>query len=112
MLKILLKIWPGLIPFVVYFFWLIIFRIISKSFLKQSTKEKIIDAEIIEEQKPLISKNDFSLNNNIFFTVFVISCLLIIFAIIRFGTQTPAVDGKYMPAIMQKDGSIKDGKFK
>tara|TARA_A100001015_G_C14860140_1_gene659995 strand:+ start:364 stop:702 length:339 start_codon:yes stop_codon:yes gene_type:complete len=112
MLKILLKIWPGLIPFVVYFFWLIIFRLISKSFLKKSQKEKIIDAEIIEEQKPLISKNDFSLSNNLFFAIFIISCLLMIFTIIRFGTQNPAFDGKYVPAKIQKDGSIKGGKFK
>jgi uncharacterized membrane protein len=112
MLKILLKIWPGLIPFAVYFFWLIIFRILSKYLLKNSQKEKIIDAEIIEEKKPLISKNDFSLNNNAFFAIFFISCLLIIFAIIKFGVQRPAFDGKYTPAKIQQDGSIQKGKYK
>ena len=111
MLKILLKIWPGLIPFAVYFFWLIIFRVLSKHLLKNSQKEKIIDAEIIKEKKPIISKNDFSLNNNTFFAVFVVSCLLIIFAIIRFGTQKPAFEGKYTPAKIQQDSSIEKGKY-
>jgi hypothetical protein len=113
MLKILLKIWPGLIPFAVYFFWLIIFRLISKKFLlKNSQKENIVDAQIIEEQRPVISKNDFLLSNNLFFSVFVISCLLIIFAIIQFGTQIPSTAGKYIPAKIQQDGSIESAIFK
>jgi len=112
MLKILLKIWPGLLPFFIYFFWLIIFRIIANRFLSQKVKkEKIIDAEIIDDKKPLISKKDYSLNNNIFFGVVMFSCLLVIFLIIRFGTQYSAFNGEYYPAKIQNDGSVSDGGF-
>ena len=81
MLKLLLKIWPSLIPITVYIFWvLVIEKILQKIFKKKN----VIDGEkIVGEKTTEIKKvGIFSLKNRCFVVILYMSFLLAILTLI------------------------------
>ncbi len=81
LLKLLLKIWPSLIPITVYIFWvLVIEKILQKIFKKKNVieGEKIVGEKTTEVKKVGI----FSLKNRCFVTILYMSLVLAILTLI------------------------------
>ena len=82
MLKLLLKIWPSLIPITVYVFWvLIIDRFLLPKLLKKKTTfegEKVVGEKSTEVKKPAM----FSLQNRCFVVILYMSLTLAILTLI------------------------------
>ncbi len=86
LIKLLLKIWPALIPILLYLFWVfVVEKIIIKKFFKKS---KIIEGEfkIVGEGETAQPRNlaipKFSLQNRVFVTVLYLSFILAIIALV------------------------------
>jgi len=83
MLKLILKLWPALIPIVLYLLWVyLIKKIIIKRIIK---KDKIIDVEKKVGQSSTQDEVDenFTLKNKNFLIVIYISLILIILSFIN-----------------------------
>jgi hypothetical protein len=110
-IKLLLKIWPALLPIIIYCLWIIAMAIAKKMIAKSLAKKsgKIIDAtyqEIKNEQKidPIIG--NFSLQNRQFIIVLYLSFFIAIICFLFFAIRIPYIEGgKYIPAHME-DGKI------
>ncbi len=110
-IKLLLKIWPALLPIIIYCLWIIAMAIVKKMIAKSLAKKsgKIIDAtyqEIKNEQKidPIIG--NFSLQNRQFIIVLYLSFFIAIICFLFFAIRVPYIEGgKYIPAHME-DGKI------
>ncbi len=115
-LKLLLKIWPALIPLLIYCLWLLVRafarKMIAKHLVKKS--EKIINAtyqEIKPEPKtdPLMS--NFSLQNRQFIVVLYLSFFVAIICFLFFAISVPHIEkGQYIPAHIE-DGKVIPGKI-
>ena len=81
--KLILKIWPSLIPIIVYFFWTYFIEkiLINKIF----RKGKIIDATKEKEEYVIEKPGNFSLRNKRFIFVLYISLILAIVTLIYFA---------------------------
>jgi hypothetical protein len=104
LIKLLLKIWPALIPFLLYFLWVLANRIIANRRKKKG---------FIEGQYQIIDgkTGDFSLKNSRFVMVVYISLVLMVICFLFFAIRTPRIeDGNYIPA-ESKDGKIIPGRI-
>lgn len=111
LIKFLLKIWPSLIPFLLYFLWIKL----------RKKNSKIIDAtyqEVDRDGNPKSdqlksqakSPGDFSLQNRRFVTIVYVSLVIAIICFLFFAIRVPHVEnGKYIPAEI-RDGKIVPGK--
>ncbi len=81
MLKLLLKIWPSLIPITVYIFWVLVVEKILQKILK---KKNVIEGEkIVGEKTTEVKKvGIFSLRNPCFVTILYMSLMLAILTLI------------------------------
>lgn len=92
-LKLLLKIWPSLIPLSAYIFWVIVQRLIQNYFKKKNyiegEFEEVVDAKNKnqkQENEQNIPKNhDFSLKNPKFLVIIYLSLILVIISLISFA---------------------------
>jgi hypothetical protein len=84
MLRIILKLWPALLPFVIYLLWiLVIERFLIKKILRKKTD---IDGEkVVGESSTDQKKKPFSLQNRFFVGVLYASIILAILMLIRLG---------------------------
>ncbi len=106
-LKILLKIWPALVPLILYLFWI---YVIDRIILKKLKKSKIINAEFEEVRQNKII-NPFSLKNYRFIFTIYLSLILLIISFLFLAVRTPNIEnGKYIPAKI-KDGKVISGKI-
>jgi len=82
MLKLLLKIWPALIPIMVYLFWVYVVErvIVPKFFKKKDTLEgeKVVGEKSTEVKKAGI----FSLQNRCFVVILYMSLVLAILVLV------------------------------
>lgn len=81
MLKLLLKLWPSLIPIAVYIFWVfVVEKILQKIFKKKNVieGEKIVGEKTTEIKKVGI----FSLKNHCFVVILYMSLILAILTLI------------------------------
>jgi hypothetical protein len=100
LIKFLLKIWPALMPFLLYSLWVLAVRIIAN----RKRKKGFIEAnyKIVGDDKI----GDFSLKNSHFVMVVYISLILMVISFLFFAIKTPRIeDGNYIPA-ESKDGKI------
>lgn len=86
MIRLFLKIWPALLPIILYLLWVFVFR---KLIIRIFRKKDYIDADydIIDEKTgKKKEKNDgigrFSLQNRVFVVVLYASLLMTIFSLI------------------------------
>lgn len=86
LIRLLLKIWPALLPILFYLFWIfVVEKIIIKKFFKKS---KIIEGEfkIVGEGETAQPNNSsipkFSLQNRVFVMVLYLSFILAIIALV------------------------------
>ncbi len=96
-LKLLLKIWPALIPILLYIFWIIIKRMIKNHFRKKSYIEgefmevKNYEKDMTSHKSRVITNDnkqiigDFSLRNPKFIIIVYLSLSLIIISLIFFA---------------------------
>ncbi len=95
-MKILLKIWPALMPIIIYIIYQLIIKKLlnniykAKNKFNQSNSAKIIDAEIEEvlgeaSTKVSNSSNIFSIHNKNFVIILYLSLILAILAVISFA---------------------------
>jgi hypothetical protein len=85
MLKLLLKIWPALIPITVYIFWvLVIDRWLIQKILK---KDGVIEGEKVVGEKSTEAKKSgiFSLQNRCFVIILYMTLILGILILISFA---------------------------
>lgn len=93
MLKLLLKIWPALIPIAVYVFWvLVIDRWLIQKILKkeeviegEKIQEKVVGEKSTEVKKPKETKGIFSLQNRCFVIILYMTLILGILILISFA---------------------------
>lgn len=84
MLKLLLKIWPALIPITVYIFWvLVIDRWLIQKILKkddviegEKVEEKVVGEKSTEVKKPKETNGMFSLQNHCFVIILYMTLAL------------------------------------
>lgn len=85
MFRIVLKLWPALLPLIIYFLWvLVIERFLFKKFWRKKTEingEKIVGegSTIEEKSKP------FSLHNQRFVVILYVSLILAILLLVKLG---------------------------
>ena len=118
-IKFLLKIWPALLPILVYFLSIILQKVIRNIFKKKAGKKigKIINATYhevkskneIQNEEDLNKANykigNFSLQNQYFIMVLYLSFFISIMCFLFFAIRPPKIEeGRYIPA------HIKDGK--
>lgn len=110
LIKLLLRIWPALIPITIYVLWvLVVDRILIQKILKK--KSKIIDGEYKIVGEKTSQKNEekvdrFSLQNRHFLIVLYLSLTFGIVALISFAISSPNKNPEsYLPAQF-KDGKI------
>lgn len=95
-MKILLKIWPALMPILIYVLYQLFLKKLlikiykSKKNFNQSNSAKIIDAEIEEaigqkKTKTKNSSNIFSLHNKYFIIILYVTLILAILAVLSFA---------------------------
>ncbi|MDA0902306.1 MAG: hypothetical protein O3B09_02720 [Proteobacteria bacterium] len=112
LLKILLKIWPSLIPLSLYILWIIFLELFILK--KAKNKKDFIEGEYEEVDKagqtnsrfgkPMVGH--FSLKNPHFVITLYISLILMIISFLFFALQVPQIEeGKYVPTEF-KDGKI------
>ena len=85
--KILLKIWPALIPITIYLLWVFI---IGKFFKKISERKKLIECKKIIGEKSTSSSMKigyFSLKNRNFILVLYFSLISVILSLILFAIE-------------------------
>lgn len=85
-LKILLKIWPALLPLTIYFLWVMTLKILTRrgkkgNFVEGEFQEINKDGQKINEQKP----SPFSLNNKYFIITLYLSLISLIISFIFFA---------------------------
>lgn len=81
LLKLLLKIWPALIPIILYVIWILFF----KKKARESSKTKIIDGEFREINEGPKSNNDFSLKDPKFIATVYLSLITAIICFLIFA---------------------------
>jgi hypothetical protein len=88
LIKFLLKIWPALIPIMVYIFWIyVIDRFLIPKILKKKTDiegEKIVGGKTTAVEKLGV----FSLKNRCFVVILYMSLVLAILTLITFAFNT------------------------
>jgi hypothetical protein len=107
-LKLLLKIWPSLIPLLSYVFWIVIKRIITNYLRKKDFIEgefKVINKDKSKKDKEVDNVGHFSLKNRNFVFVIYLSLILMIISFLFFAIGTGSKDGNYTPA-QNIDGKI------
>jgi len=85
--KILLKIWPALIPITIYLLWVFV---ISKFLKKISERKKLIEGKKIVGEKSTSSSmkiSYFSLKNRNFILVLYFSLIAVILSLILFAIE-------------------------
>ena len=119
MIGLLFKIWPALLPILIYFLWLLFRSLIKKTSDGSSKKKgKIIDAtyQEVDNQSNNSSKNlgkvgDLSLQNQQFMMVLYLSFFVAIVCFLFFAIRVPYIEkGQYVPAHLE-DGKIVSGKI-
>ena len=113
-IKLLLKIWPALLPILIYCLWILAQRIFNKLWNRKSAR--IINATYQEvnpnhkESDQTNDKiNDFSLQNHRFIVVLYLSFFVAIICFLFFAIRVPLIeDGKYVTAHME-EGKIVPG---
>ena len=113
-IKLLLKIWPALLPILIYCLWILAQRIFNKLWNRKSAR--IINATYQEvnpnhkESDQTNDKiNDFSLQNHRFIVVLYLSFFVAIICFLFFAIRVQLIeDGKYVPAHME-EGKIVPG---
>lgn len=106
-LKILLKIWPALLPIILYLFWV---YVIDRIILKKLRKAKIIEGEFEEVGQNKVT-NPFSIKNRHFILIIYLSLILLIISFLFLAVRAPYLEsGQYIPAEI-KDGKIISGKI-
>ncbi len=108
LLRFFLKIWPALVPILIYLFWVfVIERIILKKLLKKKNiikGEKVVGEKTTDEEVQKISR--FSLQNHHFLSVLYLSLILAILSLLYTAFSAPKKDPtSYVPA-QYKDGKI------
>lgn len=107
LLKLLLKIWPALVPIIIYILWFLVF----KKILKKSGKDKVINGEFqdVNNKKNEARKEldqSFSLKDPKFIAIIYLSLITAIICFLVFAiTSTVKRSGKYEPAEL-KNGDI------
>jgi hypothetical protein len=85
MLRIILKLWPALLPVVIYCLWiLVIKKLLLQKILRKKDEingEKIVGEASTEQKKP----KAFSLQNRSFVAILYFSLVLAILLLIRLG---------------------------
>jgi hypothetical protein len=83
-LKLLLKIWPALMPIMVYLFWVFVVEKISAKIFK---KKDVIEGEKVVGEKSTSSGKVgiFSLQNRCFVTILYMSLILAILSLVAMG---------------------------
>ncbi len=114
LLKFLLKIWPALLPIVLYVLWVLVVEKILKKRKKKGVFEgefkTVSETEKSEDLKDSTTDN-FSLKNSRFVMIIYLSLVLMIICFLFFAIRTPQIeDGKYIPA-ENKNGKIISGKI-
>jgi len=88
MLKLLLKLWPALLPIVIYFFWVFVIEklVLQKIFCKKADieGEKLVGEGSTEIKKIKV----FSLQNQRFVTVLYSSLVVAIILLINLGLSS------------------------
>lgn len=92
-LKLLLKIWPSLIPLSAYVFWIIVQRLIRNYFRKKNYIEGEFEEVVDPNNSERSTKNpqnikktgDFSLKNPKFLVVIYVTLILVIGSLIFFA---------------------------
>lgn len=113
LLKLLLKIWPALVPIVIYLLWFLVFK---KNF-KRLDKNEIIDGEFQEiyNQKNQIRKepsSNFSLKDPKFIAAVYLSLITAIICFLVFAiTSTVKKSNNYEPAGL-RGGDVTSDKLK
>lgn len=115
-LKFLLKIWPALLPILIYCLWILVQKIIYKFFAKKAGK--IIDATYEEvnnkeekKQNPTDKAGNFSLHNRQFIMILYLSFFIAIICFLFFAIRVPKIEnGKYVPAHIE-NGKIIPGEI-
>ena len=118
-IKLLLKIWPALLPILIYCLWILAQRIFNKLWNRKSAR--IINATYQEVNHQEVNPNhkesdqtndkinDFSLQNHRFIVVLYLSFFVAIICFLFFAIRVPLIeDGKYVPAHME-EGKIVPG---
>ncbi|MFT4718470.1 MAG: hypothetical protein ACI9IL_000802 [Rickettsiales bacterium] len=85
-LKILLKIWPALTPIAIYFFWVIVKRVLSKLLQKKD----YITTDYKDLNKSDSKHNNippYSLRNKQFIFVIYLSLIFLIISFLSFALQ-------------------------
>jgi len=106
LIRLLLKIWPALTPFLLYGLWILAMRIIT---IRQR-KKGFIDAqyEVVNGKSKI---GHFSLKNPRFVLVIYASLILMVISFLFFAITSPRIEsGNYIPA-ESKDGKIIPGKI-
>lgn len=108
LLKLLLKIWPALLPIAIYCLWILVRLIVRK--IAQKKAGKIIDgvfSEVKKDEKLAQNQSyetkdrvgDFSLHNRKFILVLYSTLFIAIICFLFFAIRVPRiVEGEYIPA--------------
>jgi Mg2+/citrate symporter len=124
-LKLLLKIWPSLMPIFIYCLWIFVQTIIKQIIIKNAKKRlgKIINAtyqdlnksteEFTQDQSEQKEKiRNFSLANKNFIIVLYLSFFTAIVCFLFFAVNVPKIEGgQYIPAHIERDGKITKGQI-
>jgi len=85
MLRIILKLWPALLPVAIYCFWiLVVRRFLLQKILRKKNEikgEKLVGESSTSQEKPMA----FSLQNRGFVAILYFSFVLAILLLIRLG---------------------------
>ncbi|MCE3255578.1 MAG: hypothetical protein K0R25_1072 [Rickettsiaceae bacterium] len=118
-IKFLLKIWPALLPILIYCLW-IAFKKINRAIIAKREAEKsgkIINATYQEAEKNVGKQNDekavgdFSLYNQRFVTILYLSLFIAIICFLFFAIRVPRIEkGEYVPAHIE-NGKVVPGKI-
>ena len=118
-IRFLLKIWPALLPILVYCLWIVLQKTTQKIITKNSSKKsgKIINATYhevkneIEPNKIGAKVGNFSLQNQHFIIVLYLSFFVAIICFLFFAIRIPNVEeDQYIPAHVE-NGKIIPGKI-
>jgi hypothetical protein len=106
-LKLLLKIWPSLIPIFSYIAWIVIQNMVKNYF----NRKNFIEGEFAEvgkngkKKKSVNNIGHFSLKNPRFIFVIYLSLIFMIFSFLFFAIGSGNGTGEYVPA-QNIDGKI------
>ncbi len=111
LLKLILKIWPALLPIAIYCLWILVRYLMRRAAAKKSGN--IIDGVYTEVKNDAGEASnfkqetgDFSLHNQRFVKVLYLSLFIAIICFLFFAIRVPRIEeGEYVPAHIE-DGKV------